>query len=81
MKNNKNNQKIKVIFTGFPYLGIWTIEKELSFLGIEPWYGITSKKNDSIDLRTKEGIIELGVNKSFSCQYIILIGEDLTEER
>lgn len=81
MKNNKKNQQIKVIFTGFPYLGIWTLENELSFLGIEPWYGITSKKSDSVDLRTKEGIIELGVNKSFSCQYAILIGEDLSEER
>lgn len=77
IKNNKNSRQIKIVFAGFLYLGIWTLENELSFLCIEPWYGITSKKDCKCGLRRKGGIIALGINRSFRCQYTILIWKKL----
>ena len=52
----KNNKPIlKVEFSDFPYLGIWTKENA-PFLCIEPWLGIADNVDATGDLTQKEGI-------------------------
>jgi galactose mutarotase-like enzyme len=52
----KNNQPVlKVEFSEFPYLGIWTKENA-PFLCIEPWLGIADNVDSTGNLTQKEGI-------------------------
>lgn len=71
LKNTKNNRVVKVSFSGYPYLGIWSPETGAPFVCIEPWYGITSSKNRVEDIRDKEGILCIGPNGLFQCGYSI----------
>ena len=71
LRNTKNNRAVKVSFSGYPYLGIWSPETGAPFVCIEPWYGITSSKNRVEDIRDKEGILCIGPNGLFQCGYSI----------
>lgn len=71
VRNTKNNRVVKVSFSGYPYLGIWSPETGAPFVCIEPWYGITSSKNRVEDIRDKEGILCIGPNGLFQCGYSI----------
>lgn len=71
LKSCKHNRKVTVSFEGYPYLGIWSLEEGAPFVCIEPWYGVTSKKNSSKELKDKEGIICLEPGKLFKCGYSI----------
>ncbi|MFT3919817.1 aldose 1-epimerase family protein [Cloacibacterium sp.] len=52
----KNNESVmKVSFSDFPYLGIWT-KKDAPFICIEPWLGIADNANASGKIEEKEGI-------------------------
>lgn len=52
----KNNESVmKVSFSDFPYLGIWT-KKDAPFICIEPWLGIADNANTSGKIEEKEGI-------------------------
>lgn len=53
----KNNNKfvLKIIFEGFPYLGIWT-KPNAPFLCIEPWCGLADNVNFKGNIYEKEGI-------------------------
>jgi len=66
-----NKRYLKVRFPNFPYLGIWSKNKDAPFICIEPWYGI----NDTIDhnqkLERKEGILKLASLKTFHSEYTI----------
>ncbi|HVZ55849.1 MAG TPA: aldose 1-epimerase family protein [Chitinophagaceae bacterium] len=48
--------RIRLDFTGFPYLGIWAA-RDADFVCIEPWCGIADSVNASQDITGKEGII------------------------
>lgn len=63
---------LKVNFTDFPNLGIWTV-KNGSFLCIEPWFGYsdTLEKYDTIS--KKEGIQLLKKNETFKSNFSIEI--------
>jgi len=50
--------KLKVDFSDFPYLGIWT-KSEAPFICIEPWLGIADNANTSGFIEDKEGIQSL----------------------
>jgi galactose mutarotase-like enzyme len=50
-----NNPVLKVEFSEFPYLGIWTKENA-PFLCIEPWLGIADNVDSTGNLTQKEGI-------------------------
>ena len=71
LKNTKNSRTVKVNFSGYPYLGIWSPETGAPFVCIEPWYGITSPKNRVEDIRDREGILSVAPNGSFECGYSI----------
>ena len=53
--NYNNDFVLKVIFKGFPYLGIWT-KPNAPFLCIEPWCGLADNLNFNGNIYEKEGI-------------------------
>lgn len=67
-----NTPYVKVDFTDFPSLGIWTKEKA-PFICIEPWFGYSDTKENSGNLFEKEGILLLEVNQTFSSKFSIEI--------
>ena len=61
-----NNEFIlKMIFEGFPYLGIWT-KPNAPFLCIEPWCGLADNVNHNGNIEEKEGINLLQPQEVFS---------------
>lgn len=67
----KNNiPEIKVSFSDFPYLGIWS-KQEAPFLCIEPWQGIADNSNTNGLLQQKEGIQELEAQSEKSAKWSI----------
>ena len=65
-----NNPVMKVEFSEFPYLGIWTKENA-PFICIEPWLGIADSIDSTGDLTQKEGINSLEVNAEKSVSWSI----------
>ena len=63
---------LKVIFEGFPSLGIWT-KNQAPFICIEPWLGYADTLENNGILEDKEGIQILGVNQTFETNYLIEI--------
>ncbi|MBF7091474.1 aldose 1-epimerase family protein [Flavobacterium sp. ALJ2] len=69
----KNNTPyVKVDFTSFPSLGIWTKENA-PFICIEPWFGYSDTPENSGNLFEKEGILTLEANKIFNSKFSIEI--------
>lgn len=66
------NPILKVNFTDFPNLGIWTVVNA-PFLCIEPWFGYSDTLNEYDDFSKKEGIQLLGKKKTFESNYSIEI--------
>lgn len=64
-------KRVRVSFSGFPYIGIWSPSDEAPFICIEPFHGITSTCNEECDLNDKQGIIRLEAEKCFSCSFEI----------
>jgi galactose mutarotase-like enzyme len=63
---------LKVNFTDFPNLGIWTI-KNAPFLCIEPWFGYSDTQEKYDSLSKKEGIQLLEKNETFKSKFSIEI--------
>ena len=59
------NPSEKMIFEGFPYLGIWT-KPNAPFLCIEPWCGLADNANHNGNIEEKEGINLLQPQEVFS---------------
>ena len=74
LKSKKSSSVITINFSGFPYLGIWA-KPNADFVCVEPWLGIADSSNTNQDFETKEGIVELGIGKSFEVYYEISIEE------
>jgi len=72
MISAKTGHGLKMDFTGFPYLGLWT-KNDAPFLCIEPWHGIADEKNRNSELESKKGIQRLEAGKSFQCEYAITL--------
>ena len=60
-------------FEGFPYLGIWSKNRNSPFVCIEPWFGIADILTHNQDFTEKEGIIKLEPSEVFDCSYSIEI--------
>ncbi len=73
MKSRKTAHGLTVSFPGFPYLGIWTKQKDAPFICIEPWYGLADSTSASGNLIEKEGIMGLEPAGEFDCHYQIEI--------
>jgi galactose mutarotase-like enzyme len=63
---------IKVSFTDFPHLGIWTKEGA-PFLCIEPWQGYSDSPETRGNLIEKEGAIILGKGESYKASFAVEI--------
>lgn len=63
---------LKVTFTDFPNLGIWT-KKNAPFICIEPWFGYSDTNKNSGNLFEKEGIQILNPKEKFNSSYSIEI--------
>lgn len=66
------NPILKVNFTDFPNLGIWTVVNA-PFLCIEPWFGYSDTLDEYDDFSKKEGIELLEKSKTFESNYSIEI--------
>ena len=73
IKSNNSNKSLEVDFTGFPYMGIWAPKDGAPFVCIEPWYGHADYYDFNGEFAEKEGVIELDVNKKFSCTFKVTI--------
>lgn len=58
-------------FEGFPYLGIWSQNRESPFVCIEPWFGIADHQGHNQKIIEKEGINVLKKSETFNCSYRI----------
>lgn len=62
LDDRKSNRKIKIDFSDFPYLAIWT--PNAPFICIEPWYGITDYELSENAIERKKGIYKLEAHAS-----------------
>lgn len=74
LKNRHHDHGVKVDFTGFPEVALWTADgknKRSPFLCIEPWFGHADLEDGAPELLNKRGIIHLAAGDSFKTQYSI----------
>ncbi|ELM0815513.1 aldose 1-epimerase family protein [Listeria monocytogenes] len=74
IKSDKTPHFVKVSFTEFPFVGVWTAKPGTPFLCIEPWYGIADGAGESVELRDKAGIEHLEPEAVFASEYEITVG-------
>ena len=67
-----SNPYIKVDFSNFPNLGLWTVQ-DADFICIEPWFGYSDTTNSTGNILEKEGIIIVDKNESFNTEFSIEI--------
>lgn len=68
-----NQPYVTVHCSGFPYLGVWTVEKTHPFVCLEPWFGRCSDDGFQGELKDRAGIVRLGVGEGFQADYVIEI--------
>lgn len=59
---------------GFPYLGVWTIEKTHPFVCLEPWFGRCDTKGGTGELKDRPGIVTLNPRGVWKKSYTIEVG-------
>ncbi|EAK9394261.1 aldose 1-epimerase family protein [Listeria monocytogenes] len=74
IKSDKTPHFVKVSFSEFPFVGVWTAKPGTPFLCIEPWYGIADGAGESVELRDKAGIEHLEPEAVFASEYEITVG-------
>lgn len=72
LKSDLYGSILSVSFKDFPYLGIWA-KPTGNYVCIEPWLGIADHEDSNQDLKTKEGILTLNPDKTFTATYSIEI--------
>ena len=72
LKSTEHGKILSVTYKDYKYLGLWA-KPNASFICIEPWLGYADVVKTNQDLKTKEGILHLEPNKSFSASYQIEI--------
>jgi len=71
LRSSKSPRAVKVTFTRFSYLGLWTKSAQAGFVCIEPWQGVASTVGAPGELADKEGIIVLPPSMEFHVAYTI----------
>jgi galactose mutarotase-like enzyme len=72
LKHQTKGDVLSMSFQDFPFYGIWAKPKA-NYVCLEPWLGIADSIDTNQDFKTKEGILTLEPNKSFSASYHIEI--------
>lgn len=65
----RGGRAIKLSWSGFPHLGIWSKRRDAPFLCIEPWHGHATPATYRGDFATKPGVMLIppGKRRSLSC--------------
>lgn len=71
LKSDRNNHEIKVDFSDYPYLCLWSSSDPAPFLCIEPWNGLPSNINEEKDIMKKEHMIYVDPGKSYKITYSV----------
>ena len=74
LKSKKHGEIFAVCYSDFNYLGIWA-KPNGDYVCIEPWLGIADSEDTNQELTTKEGIIKLDAQESFTAAYHIEINQ------
>ena len=64
---------VTVLCDGFPFVGVWTMEKTHPFVCLEPWYGVCDSKNFTGELKERQGIQSLKAWETWEKGYSIRI--------
>ncbi len=74
LQNGEGKPVVRMEYSGFPYLGIWSKSRKSPFVCLEPWQGLADTKDFRGDFSEKEGMRKLEAGESFSCQYRMIFG-------
>lgn len=72
LKSDKGAKQVKVNFTHFNYLGLWS-KADAPFVCIEPWLGCADSEETHKDISQKEAILELKHGHVFETDFSISI--------
>ncbi|MFY7669830.1 aldose 1-epimerase family protein [Tenacibaculum sp. MEBiC06402] len=72
LQSPKHNHGINFHSSNWEYFAFWT-KKDAPFICFEPWMGAADLETTNQDFTTKDGIIELDINKEFKQHYAIEI--------
>ena len=73
VNRKKEKPVLSFDFSGFPYLGIWSKNRQSPFVCIEPWHGVADKIGPKTEFKEKAGVITLDAGKQFECVHKIEI--------
>lgn len=68
LSTTEGSRAIKVRFSGFPMLGIWSVPAT-PFVCIEPWFGCADRVGGTGRLWDKDGLITLGAKEVFEASF------------
>ncbi len=72
LKSITHGNILSLNFEKFPYFGIWA-KPNGNYVCLEPWLGIADHEGTNQNFTTKEGILTLEANKTFTAKYSIEI--------
>lgn len=75
LKSKNHNKSLTMDYTGFPYLGLWSIATGAPFVCIEPWCGHADFIDFDGELKDKPGIVSLEENGVFERFYTLTVTE------
>ena len=75
LKSLNHDKSIRFHMENFNHLGIWTSKHVGGLLAIEPWVGHTDYVGFTGEFKEKEGVVELGVNDTFSCKFSVEVNQ------
>jgi len=73
LKSVSSGRGVRVEFSGWPYLGIWSKPGIVPFVCIEPWFGLADNIESTGELTKKEGVISLLPGAHFTCEHRITV--------
>ncbi len=72
IQNPETGRGVEMDLSGFPYVGIWSMNKPGSpYACIEPWYGLADYEDFAGELPEKDGIQKLEGGAVFECCYAV----------
>jgi len=64
-------KKLSMLFSGFPYFGVWSKPDCQEFLCLEPWIGCADPIGFEEELEQKQGILELASGRTFNAKWSV----------
>jgi galactose mutarotase-like enzyme len=72
--NPSTGRGVEMDLTGFPYVGIWAVDKPgCPYACIEPWFGLADYDDFEGELPEKDGIEMLPANGVFNCAFTVKV--------